>query len=148
MIEEVSMWCPMFSFINTYMDMKEKGIRTFKIPIFICPTFVHLLIYLIFLFSINFTLAFVCRSGRQMSSFNEKNVPASSCLSSSSSSLSLGSKIELYSTLGCKHCRKAKSILNKLQVQFTAVDIDEYRDSTNVSSLNPLLYSFIHSPTH
>ena len=139
----------MFSFINTYMDMKEKGIRTFKIPIFICPTFVHLLIYLIFLFSINFTLAFVCRSGRQMSSFNEKNVPASSCLSSSSSSssLSLGSKIELYSTLGCKHCRKAKSILNKLQVQFTAVDIDEYRDNTNVSSIYSY-YLYIHPPTN
>ena len=124
-----------------------------RISVFLYPVFVSLLTYLIFLSSINLTVSFVCRSGRQMSSFSEKNVPASSSLlssssSSSSSSLLLGSKIELYSTLGCKHCRRAKSILNKLQIQFTAVDIDEYRDSTNVSSLNPLLYSFIHSPTH
>ena len=44
-------------------------------------------------------------------------------------------KVELYSTLGCKHCRKAKAILNKFQVPYIAVDIENYREVEKTKTL-------------
>ena len=114
-----------------------------KIPTRPNSSFGIVLLYLVsLLFFVNHSLAFVC-CGRGMSSFQKCNAPTSCSLSSSTSTSSSSSssssptiemaKVELYSTLGCKHCRKAKAILNKFQVPYIAVDIENYRE-VDVSS--------------
>ena len=108
-----------------------------KIPTRPNSSFGIVLLYLVsLLFFVNHSLAFVC-CGRGMSSFQKCNAPTSCSLSSSSSSSPSPTmemtKVELYSTLGCKHCRKAKAILNKFQVPYIAVDIENYRE-VDVSS--------------
>jgi len=37
--------------------------------------------------------------------------------------MSLTNKVEVYSTLGCKYCRKAKAILNELDISFSSIDV-------------------------
>jgi len=45
-------------------------------------------------------------------------------------------KIEVYSTLGCKHCRKAKAALSSLGAAFLTIDMDEARQSGSTTALN------------
>jgi len=45
-------------------------------------------------------------------------------------------KIQVYSTLGCKHCRKAKAVLASLGVTcFVTIDMDEARQSASSNAL-------------
>ena len=56
--------------------------------------------------------------------------------------LSSHAKIEVYSTLGCKHCRKAKATLSALGVTgFMAIDMDEARANPSKSRSDRVDYT-------
>ena len=61
-------------------------------------------------------------------------VPACTSLMSHSGDSCSTNTVEIYTTLGCKYCRRAKALLNSIQVGFESFDVDEYRERVSLTA--------------